>query len=428
MKPEARLAGPLGSWFPVHLPERFRTPGPWLWAALALGAAARAWFVLGTGGTLDVDVWAGHAWEINQKGLIGYYHGGEYIFNHPPLMGEIFSRLYVLAATTGIPFAVLLRAPFAFLDFGTALLVWKLLEGDPRRFAFLAAYWLLPLAIVFSSYHGNTDSALAFFVTGAVILVSRQKPLWAGVVLGMGLWIKFPAVLAVPALAFGLAGWRDRAAFVAATGAVGIASYVPALLQDARVVIDSVFLYPGLQIRSPAGVAVWGIQVFYPDPQSLPADWRDLFRQAVRAIYLANSWICVVPIVFLAWARREARSPLGIAGNVGASYVVFHGLTNFWAFQYLAWALPLWLVAGGRFTLPAMLVTTAYVYGLDAWLCGGLSLAGSWDFLGKPHWPRWILLVRDGAVLFFLASACFLLVRDGREAVRDVLRPRSAAG
>ena len=106
-----------------------REPGPWLWVAIAVGALTRAWLLFGTPGTLDVDVWAGHAWEINQKGLIAYYHGGEFIFNHPPLMGEIFSRLYLLAAQTGVPFAVFLRGPFAVLDLGTALLLLKLLDG-----------------------------------------------------------------------------------------------------------------------------------------------------------------------------------------------------------------------------------------------------------------------------------------------------------
>jgi hypothetical protein len=400
-----------------RLPERFRRPGPWLWLAVALGAGARAWLVLGTGGTLDVDVWAGHAWEINQKGLIGYYHGGEYIFNHPPLMGEIFSRFYVLAARMDIPFAVFLRAPFALLDLGTAALILKLLEGDPRRWVLFAAYWLLPLAIIFSSYHGNTDSALAFFLMGAVILVSRDRAWAAGALLGVGLWIKFPAVLAVPALVFGFASWNDRIRFLAATGLVGIASYLPALWQDAPVVIDSVFLYPGLQIQTPAGIQVWGTQLFYPDAESLPESWRAGFESARRMLYLSNTWICLLPIGFLAWARRESRSPLEIAGNVGAGYVVFHGLTNFWAWQYLAWALPLWLVAGRRFALPSLVATTAYVYGLDVWLTGSFLLNGSWDFIGKAHWPEWLLVVRNGTCLFFFASALFLIARDGRAAL-----------
>ena len=104
---------------------------------------------------------------------------------------------------------------------------------------------------------------------------------------------------------------------------------------------------------------------------------------------------------------------VGLAGNVGASYAIFHGLTNFWAFQYLAWALPLWLAAGGRFALPAAVVATAYVWGLYGWLCGDPFLLGSWDWMGKPHWPTPVLALRDIAVAFFFASAVWLVARDG---------------
>ena len=96
-----------------------------------------------------------------------------------------------------------------------------------------------------------------------------------------------------------------------------------------------------------------------------------------------------------------------------AIYAIFHGLTNFWSFQYLAWALPLWLVAGGRFALPAAVVATAYVWGLYGWLCGDPFLIGPWDWMGKPHWPAAILTLRDIAVAFFFASAVWLVARDG---------------
>jgi hypothetical protein len=402
----------------VRLEGRYRflrERGAWLWAVVLLGTGLRAWFVIGTDGTLDVVVWAGHAWEIHERGLIPYYHGGQYIFNHPPLMGEIFSRLYVLAARTEIPFHVFLRAPFAVLDLGTALLLVQLVRMGPyayARYALFSLYWLFPLAILLSAYHGNTDSALAFFLLAAVVLVGSGRPLAAGAALGIGLWIKFPAVLALPALAFGVVGWRDRAKLVAAACITGIASYLPALLQDAEVVIRSVFLYPGLQIQSTAGVRVWGTQVFYPDAENLPLAWQELYRSLVRGIYRANTLICVSAISLVAWARRNRRQPLEIAGNVGATYVIFHGLTNFWAFQYLAWALPLWLVSSWRFALPVSLVTTAYVCALYAWLCGSWILAGTWDWYGSPHWPPAILVLRDAAILFFFATAWLLILRD----------------
>jgi hypothetical protein len=396
--------------------------GPWLWGVVLVGALLRAWFVFGTAGTLDVVVWEGHAWEINQKGLIAYYHGGQYIFNHPPLMGEIFSRLYSLAAITNIPFAVFLRLPFAVLDFGTAWLLLRLMGPSRWRYAIFAAYWLSPLAILFSAYHGNTDSALALALVAAVLFVSRGQAVLAGAAIGLGLWVKFPAILALPALALALPGWRARASLVGTALCVGIASYVPALLADWEVVVRSVFFYPGLQVQSPAGVRVWGTQLFYPDPEALPAEWRQDFMQWVRNVYRANTAIVVVPILFVAWARRNRTTPLEIAANVGASYAIFHGLTNFWAFQYLAWALPLWLVSGWRFGASSLLVSTAYVYVLYIWLCGDPMLAGEWNWMGKPHWPTGVLWLRNIAVLYFLAVACALIWGAARDETRRLRR------
>lgn len=404
--------------------------GPWLWAVIGIGAALRAWFVFGTDGTLDVVVWEGHAWEINQKGLIAYYHGGQYIFNHPPLMGELFSWLYRLAAATNIPFAALLRLPFALLDFGTALVVLALMRGNPWRYVVFSAYWLSPLAILFSAYHGNTDSALALSLVAAVLFVSRGRAVLAGVMIGLGLWVKFPAVLALPALALALPEWRARAYLVATALGVGLASYVPALLQDWEVVVRSVFLYPGLLVQTPAGVRIWGLQLFYPAVETLPLDWRQDFLQWVRAVYRANTAIVVLPILLVAWARRDRRSPLEIAANVGATYAVFHGLTNFWAFQYLAWALPLWLLSGWRFGALSTLVSTAYVYVLYAWLCGDPLLAGAWDWMGKPHWPAVVSWLRNIAVLTFFVAALVLIslaVRDEVRRLIPLLRSRARA-
>ena len=70
------------------------------------------------------------------------------------------------------------------------------------------------------------------------------------------------------------------------------------------------------------------------------------------------------------------------------------------------------LFAGWRFALPAWLVTTAYIYVLYAWLCGSWLLLSPWDFFGHPRWPPAVLLTRNAAILFFFASACFLIARE----------------
>src|SRR5947208_15269483 len=86
------------------------------------------------------------------------------------------------------------------LDAMTAFLLLLLLGASQWRFLSAAAYWLNPLSTIFSAYHGNTDSAVAFFLVLCVWLLSKDKLLAAAVALGVSLWIKLPTLLAIPAL------------------------------------------------------------------------------------------------------------------------------------------------------------------------------------------------------------------------------------
>ena len=138
-------------------------PGVWFWCAMALGAVIRLYFFFFTQGTTDVTLWQQHAGGVRDLGLIGYYHSNA-LMNHPPFIGVAESLLLRASDATGIPFRILLRAPFALIDAGTTLLLLCLLRQSPWRFAAAAGYWLNPLAMIFSAYHGNTDSAVAFFL------------------------------------------------------------------------------------------------------------------------------------------------------------------------------------------------------------------------------------------------------------------------
>jgi hypothetical protein len=404
-----------------------REPGRWLWGVACVGALIRLYLLCFTEGTLDVVVWDGHAREVLDKGLVGYYHGGTYQFNHPPLMGTVFSLAHEFGEFTGVPFRVLLRAPFAILDAGTAALLVAVMGTHPYRYVLGAVYWLHPLALIFSAYHGNTDPAIAFFLLLSILFAGRNRPVAAGIVLGVSLWIKVPGVLALPAIALSFPTWKARSQFVAAWGATGIVTYVPVLFQDARVVVDSVFLYSGLKIQTTTGVQVWGLHNFYPALSDVPIEWRPALRSFVRMSFRFNTVIVLVPIAFVAWCHRRERSAAAIAKNVCRSYAILYGLTNFWAFQYLAWSLPLWLTAGWRFAASASIVCTVYIYGLYAWLCGSPILTGTWDFIGRPDWPPWIIGARNASNLFFLAAALWIVVSAALVQWRAVRAERELA-
>jgi hypothetical protein len=380
-----------------------REPGPWLWLALALGAALRVYLLVFTEGTFDVAIKLHHGTQVGHLGLLEYYRQAQ-VFNHPPLMGEWFALLARLAETTDIPFRVLLRAPFALLDLGSALLLLGLLRGHAYRYAVFAAYWLHPLAAIYSAYHGNTDSAVAFFALLSVWLASSagsSRPAAAGAALGVGLWVKLPVLVAAPALFFALPAWRARWRFAAAAGLVGLAGYLPLAALEPQLLFERIVAYPGSGVETPRGIAIWGIAPVLGLGGTRLAE--------LLAEY--NTLVCWMPILGLAWLRRGRLAPCALGASVCGSFLMLYGLTSFWAWQYLAWSVPFWFFLGWRFAALATLLLGGYVYGAYALFTGSPWLLGRWDFIRHGPWPIYLDVLRGASVLLCFLSAWVLLVR-----------------
>jgi len=392
---------------PDRAPRAQGRPGGWFWIALALGAALRVWLVVATEGSFDVAIKAYHGHGVNAFGVLGNYARSE-VFNHPPLMGRFFAAIESLAATSGIPFRVCLRAPFALLDLATALLLLHLLRESRWRYAAAAAYWLHPLALIFSAYHGNTDTAVAFFCLLAMSGTVAGRAGLAGVALGLGLWVKLPALVAAPGLCLAFATWRQRATFAAVAVAVGAAGALPEIAQDPALLYRRIVAYPGTGVVTPRGIPVWGL-------------FHTLHLSGTPLADAAASWntvLCFAPIVALAWLRRGESQPRELGATLCASFALLYGTTSFWAFQYLAWSLPFWFFLPARISAPVTLLLAAYVYGVYALYTGSLLLLGRWDFVRHAPWPPLLSWLRDASVL-----ACFLvgwgaLARAARRALQ----------
>jgi hypothetical protein len=394
---------------------RLRRPGAWLWLALLAGALLRAWLVLRTEGSFDVAITLHHGRSVHELGLLESYRRGAAL-NHPPLAGRFFEAAWVLAGATGISYRVLLRAPFALVDAGAAGVLFTLFRGSPWRYAVVAGYWLHPLAWLFSAYHGNTDSLVAFTVLLALLSAARGRPALAGAALGLGAGIKLPAVLAAPALFFALEGRRARLAFLGAAGAAALAAYLPTLALEPRLLARRIFGYPGSGAETVHGVPIWGV-------------WSALglarvpgLGGAARLATAHNALACLAPIAAVAWARRGCRDASGIGATLFASFMILYGLTSHWAFQYLAWSAPLWFFRGKAYAALGSLLLGGYVYGVYAFYCGNPWLLGVWDHAAHVSWPLWLRLLRDAAVAFCFASTLAILA----EALRIARRGRGA--
>jgi hypothetical protein len=403
---------------PLAVPPRgLDARGAGLIAIGVIGAALRVFLVVATDGTDDVPIWQSHAGWTNQYGLVGYYGRSE-VFNHPPFIGWLHAQLFVAARVLDIPFRILLRAPYALLDLGNALLLYHLFRGSRHRELIFAAYWLNPLAMIFSAYHGNTDIAVATAMLAAVTLAGKGRVAAAGVALGVGLWVKLPVLLASPALFFFFRGRRNRLLFASVFLGVGVTTYLPVLWEAPGLLYQRVIAYPGLHIHTPGGDPIWGIWNVFGRADALPVALR-----AVREFHADhNTLVSLLPVVLFAWLRRTEREPLALGSTVCGSLLLFHGLTTFWAFQYLAWLLPFLLFPGVWCLALATLVLGGYVYAVYATLCDSLLLLGKWDFNAHRVWPTSLVALRDAAVLFCLATGLAFLVAAVR---RNWLRFRA---
>src|SRR6184192_161533 len=214
---------------PVPLPSFLKHKSAF-WTAILIGAALRVYCVAFTDGTGDMDDWEDHAQQVYDRGLIGYYHANSFA-NHPPFISKVSALILQMSAATGIPFRILFRTPFALLDAGNALLLFLLLPENRWRFFAAACYWLSPAAILISAYHGNTDTAVAFFLLLSVWLATNKQIVSSGAALGVSLWVKLPGILALPALLILFRRWRLRGIFLLAAAITALSTYLPALIQ-----------------------------------------------------------------------------------------------------------------------------------------------------------------------------------------------------
>ena len=379
------------------------------WTAILIGAALRVYCVAFTNGTGDMDDWEDHAQQVVNRGLIGYYHANSYA-NHPPFISKVGALILQIATVTRIPFRILFRAPFACLDGGNALLLFALFPRSRWRFLATACYWLSPTAILISAYHGNTDTAVAFFLLLTVWLGTKERVLSSGAAFGASLWVKLPGILALPALLTLFRRWRIRGVFLLVAFVTALSTYLPALIRDYKIVYTNVFGYRGLILQTATGIPLWGPSVLLFSTLAPIQAWPEKYL-GPTLFFLEHSWyIAIAAILVLSWLRRNRSSPEEVCATIGMAYAVLFGFSDYWAFQYFAWALPFWFFLRWWFSIPAVLLTSAYLYSLHWLFCGNGWLLGKWDFLGHPNLPLLVLIIRNTAVSFFFVSACLFLI------------------
>lgn len=351
--------------------------------ALKVTVAARTY------GTNDIRHWTNFVNGVASRGPVGVYGIAfdRSFYNHPPLIGY-FLQFVDLARQHGFSIGFTIRSVASLADVGSTLLVFELLR---RRRGLREATWAAalvaasPVLFIISGFHGNTDPIFVMFTLLALyLLADRDKPLAAGVSMGLAIGIKIVPVVVIPVLlVLALSKGRHTllrfgAGFALAAGI----TWLPALIAHGQVVRSNVLGYAG------SGISQWGlIQIghVFDDP-----GWADFLTETGRFPVVL---LCALGPAALVWRR-----PGMAAEALGLSLVSFLFLAPAFGCQYLVWAVAAaYLLNFGWASLYNLFagvvlfkIYTRWAHGFpwdhaNYWGLVGVELVGAlllWGFLG----------------------------------------------
>ena len=301
----------------------------------------RLYLAICTEGTYDITIWEKHANNIIKSGLTEYYKqtvDDELTFNHPPFAGELAVAILTVSKYTSIEFKILFRLLFSTLDYVIAFYIYKLLIDNKYKLFYVGLYLINPITFIFSAYHGNTDTSLGLFIVLSIYFISRQKFISAGIAFGLGVWVKWIILLALPALFFAIPENRTKRRYITSLIVTALLGYAWGLLDSPAVMIKSVFGYTGQLIQTTGGIPVWGNRIVIGWLQQLVNHADD--GKLVDTILSFNSPIVIIAVISYSWLQRHRTDSIGISRTVGEVFIIFYGLSNYWSFQYLVWCSP----------------------------------------------------------------------------------------
>lgn len=406
--------------------------------ALVAGALVRLALALTTIGTDDVALWSYHASQIDAHGLAESYARGEY-FNHPPPIALLMYGSFEFGEWLGVQPTAPYRVVVACFDVFNVLLLVRVLAGRPWRWLAGALYALSPMAMTLAGQHGNVDPIVATIALLGALCAGSGRVVATGVIIGVGAWLKLPALVAAPALGWAFQTLRQRALCTAIACFVAAGPFVwgvvatrgmPTVRYDtvtqvfsletnpkpANVFVRRVLLYRGSDLRLPGGRDewLWG----WRNLAARAAGGFDRLPSAAQTLVRVSPAIALAAILLVTYLRRRRRAAEDVAANVALSFVLFYALANDCATQYFAWSAPLLFCLGPWIGSISHVLLSIFIYGFYVLATSDFLLRPPWRFNNVAQWPSWLANSRDGANAWLLAlGLCALgvaLVREVR--------------
>ncbi|MGI8667946.1 MAG: glycosyltransferase family 87 protein [Jatrophihabitans sp.] len=288
-----------------------------------------------------------------------------------------------------------------------------------RRQWDVAIFATSPL-LIFHAF-SNWDLFAMAFASGALWAWARNRPVLAGVLIGLGTAAKlYPALLLIPLLllAYRSRLWRPVIASTVAAAGVWLAVNLPV---------------------APAWTSGW--KEFYTFSESRPAE-ASTFWAMLKHFYPSSfgssadsGWtppgaaVAVVLLVALAaigWLALSVPTRPRLAQLAFLTVAAFLLTTKVWSPQYSIWLVPLLALARPRWRIALIWQASeiAVWVGTLLWLLAGADPNKALTYEGLT----WILLIRDAILLVIVALIVIEMRRPELDLVRSVDEPDPGAG
>ena len=330
-----------------------------------------AWTTIGTN---DVLAYWYFLQEYRGSGLVLLYRRDSE-FNHPPFVIHWLMALRWIHLTTGAPPWFCLRLPPILADFGSFLVVARLLGPRLALPSFRLGLFLVaaaPVSVMVSGFHGNNDSVMMFFVLLSILLLERSSPAWlAGIAMGMAVNMKIVPLVFWPAFLLWIPGWRKRAEYFVAAVVVVVAASSPAIFEAPELLAQKVLGYK-------SSYGLWGISRLLASAPTLSRAFESWGR-----LVLAGALVALA-----AWMNL-GRSKPALARQIGVLALAFLTLTPGFGVQYLAWLVPWMAWVGGGAAIAWTVATTFFLVLVYTFWCQGVNFeAGDPNWLHASFWSQ----------------------------------------
>jgi uncharacterized membrane protein len=279
-----------------------------------------------------------------------------------------------------------------------------------RRRQWDAAVLALSPLLVFHAF-SNWDLLAMAFASAALWAWARDRPVAAGVLIGLGAAAKlYPALLFVPLalLAYRTRCWRP--VLWAATAAAGawLAVNLPVALTWTAGWKE---FYAFSESRPAEASTFWAmLKHYYPHTFGSPLD------SGWSPPGLAVGLVLLAALAAVGWLALTAPSRPRLAQLAFLTVAAFLLTTKVWSPQYSIWLVPLLALARPRWRTALIWQATEIAVWIATllWLLGGSDPNKALPYEGLT----WVLLLRDATLLVLVA----LIVRDIRRPELDVVR------